>query len=251
MATGHWPAFGGKMNKKIRLGLFVFFIFFISVSCSNNKTKVIKVFGNGEVTYIPDIVTMTVKLKDVKPALKDAIANTNATSKKLLNLCKEYSIANEDIKTSYAQSGREYQWQNGKDIFVGFRSEQSIQITFRELNRIEEFTGEILALQVYSLGDFKYSHSKKNEFESEANLLALDDAKNAAEKMAERMNVKLGDVLFISDVDTSAPSYYYQDSYEAVSQNKSLYSSSGFVVAPGILASNKNVVVTFEIKNKK
>ncbi|MCR5606516.1 MAG: SIMPL domain-containing protein [Treponema sp.] len=238
------------MWKKNLVGMLLFLALFSITSCSNSKAKVIKVYGNGEVTYIPDIVTMTVKLKDVKPALKDAIANTNATSKKLLELCDKYSIADEDIKTSFAQSGKEYEYQNGKNIFVGFRSEQSIQITFRELQKIEEFTGEILALQVYSLGDFKYSHSKKSEYESEANLLALDDAKAAAEKMAARMNVKIGDVLYISDVDEPSYNYYgnYYNSYEYETMSKQLNSSSGFVVAPGILSSKKNVVVTFEIK---
>ncbi|WP_191017781.1 SIMPL domain-containing protein [Treponema zioleckii] len=236
--------------RKSLFGLIFILSIFSIVSCTDSKTKVIKVFGNGEVTYIPDTVTMTVKLKSVKPVLRDAISETNATSKKLLSLCKEYSILDEDIKTSFSQSGREYEYQNGRNVFVGFRSEQSIQITFRDLTRVEEFTGAILALQVYSLGDFRYSHSKKSEFESEANLLALDDAKAAAEKMAERMNVKIGEVLYISDVDTSEPSYYYRDSYESIAQNKSLNSSSGFVVAPGILASSKNVVVTFELKNK-
>jgi len=234
------------MYKKF-FGILLFSAVFLFISCSNNETKVIKVYGNGEVTYIPDTVTMTVKLKNVKPVLRDAIAETNATSKKLLNLCKEYAIPDEDIKTSYAESGREYEWQNGKNVFIGFRSEQAVQITFKELNRIEEFTGEILALQVYALEDFKYSHSKKNEFDSEANLLALDDAKSAAEKMAERMNVKIGEVVYISDVDSSEPSYYR--GYGAVAQNKSLNSSSGFVVAPGILASQKTVVVTFAIKD--
>lgn len=235
------------MNRKSVFGLLLVSVLFLNVSCAD-KTKVIKVYGNGEVTYIPDLVTMTVKLKDVKPVLRDAIANTNATSKKLLALCKEYAVADEDVKTSYVQSGKEYEWRNDRSVFTGFRSEQSVQITFRDLNRIEEFTGEILALQVYSLGDFRYGHSRESEFKTEANLLALDDAKSAAEKMAERMNVKIGDVLFISDVDTSEPYYYYHDSYEAVSMNKSLNSSSGFVVAPGILSSEKNVVVTFEIK---
>lgn len=235
------------MFKRLIFRVLFFSALFLCISCSNNKTKVIKVYGNGEVTYIPDTVTMTVKLKSVKPVLRDAIAETNATSKKLLSLCKEYAIPNEDIKTSYAESGREYEWQNGKDIFVGFRSEQAVQITFKELNRIEEFTGDILALQVYSLGDFKYGHSKKSEFESEANLLALDDAKSAAEKMAERMNVKIGEVVYISDVDSSEPSYY--QGYGAVAQNKSLNRSSGFVVAPGILSSQKTVIVTFTIKN--
>ncbi len=236
------------MIKKFLCAILLFSTLLLCISCSNNKAKVIKVYGNGEVTYIPDTVTMTVKLKNVKSVLRDAVADTNATSKKILSLCKEYSIPDEDIKTSYIETGKEYEWQNSKNVFIGYKSEQTFQITFKELNKIEEFSGDILALQVYSLGNFNYSHSKKIEFESEANLLALDDAKLAAEKMAERMNVKLGEVVYISDVDTKEPSYYYDYSYDAVSLNKSLNSSSGFVVAPGILASKKTVVVTFAIK---
>ena len=66
--------------------------------------------------------------------------------------------------------------------------------------------------------------------------------------MAERMEVSIGDVLYISDVDSIPPMVYYDSCYETMSENKSLNSTSGFVVAPGILATNKNVVVTFEIK---
>ena len=232
--------------RKMVAGALIACALFLNVSCSE-KARTIKVFGSGEVTYIPDIVTMTVNVKNVKPVLRDAIANTNATSKKLLELCKKYSVSDEDVKTSFAQSGREYEWKNGSEVFVGFRSEQSVQITFRELGRMEEFTGEILALQVYSLGDLKYSHSKKNKFESEANMLALDDAKSAAEKMAERMGVGIGDVLYISDVDADEP-VFYGTGYGLVAQNKSLNRSSGFVVAPGILSSEKKVVVVFEMK---
>lgn len=218
------------------------------VSCGGNKTRIIKVDGNGEVTYVPDMVTMTVTIKDVQPVLRDALANTKDISKKLLQLCKDYSIPDEDVKTSYSQTGREYKWQNGESVFIGFKAEQSFQITYKDLNRIEEFTGEILGLKVYSLGSFKYSHTKKSDYEAEANLLALDDAKLAAEKMAERMGLKVGKVLFISDVNTNAPMYYYEDSYEAEAENKSLSRASGFVVAPGILSSKKEVIVSFELK---
>lgn len=236
-----------KKITKILSALVILFLFAF-ISCSSEKTKVIKVYGSGEVTYVPDTVTMTVRIRDVKPVLRDAIANTNSTSKKLLALCKDYSISDENVKTSYVQTGKEYEWKNSKQVFMGYRSEQSVQITLKELDKIEKFTGDILALQVYSLGDFKYSHSKKSEYESESNLLALDDAKISAEKMAERMNVKLGSVLFISDVDTVAPDFYYSQYYETISQNKSLNSTSGYVVAPGILSSKKTVVVTFELK---
>lgn len=217
-------------------------------SCREGGTRVIKVFGNGEVTYIPDKVTMTVRLKDVQPVLRDAVANTNAQSRGLLELCRRHSVPDEDVKTSFAQSGREYEWRNGREVFVGFRSEQSVQITLRDLGRMEEFTGEILALRVHSLGDLRYGHSRESEFEGEANLLALDDAKAAAEKMAGRMNVRVGDVLYISDVDAGEPPNARTADYRLVAQNKSLNSSSGLVVAPGILSATKNVVVAFEIR---
>ena len=152
--------------------------------------------------------------------------------------------------TSYSETGREYEWNGNNRVFKGFRSEQSTKIKLKDISKLEEFTGKIFELQVYSIGSFKYSHSKQNEFDAEANLLALDDAKISAEKMAERMGVKICEVLYISDVDTaySYSAYAYESDYAAVSQNKSLNSTSGFVVAPGILSSNREVVVTYRIK---
>lgn len=234
--------------KKILFGIFVFAMAFFAVSCSGGKARVIKVGGSGEVTYVPDMVTMTVTVREVKPALKDAVQETNTTCKKILSLCKEYSVPEEDVKTSYAQTGKEYRWQDGKEVFLGYNSEQSLQITFKELNRLESFTGDILSLQVYSLGNFKYGHTKKTEFESEANLLALDNARTAAEKMAERLGVKVGKVLYISDIDSGSSMGVYAESADCMVMNKSMNRASGIVVAPGILSSTKAVAVAFEIK---
>ncbi len=239
------------LKRKIEVLVFSVLLSVVTMGCSNEGTRAIKVYGSGEVSYVPDTVTMTVTIKDIKPVMKDAITNTNTTCKALLSLFKKYSINDEDIKTSYAQTDREYEWENSKNVFKGFSSKQTIQVTYKDLSKIEEFTGDILALQVYSLGNFKYNHSNKSDYDSKANLLALDNAKNAAEKMAERMNVKLGKVLYISDVGPDDSFYYgtgYEGMFETASMNKSLDSSSGFVVAPGILASKKKVIVSFEIK---
>lgn len=236
--------------KKILTMAFGLSFLIMGVSCAKPGARTIKVIGNGELTYVPDTVSFTVTIKEIEPVLKSALATTKEKTQNLLKLCAEYSIPDEDVKTSYSETGREYEWNGNNRVFKGFRSEQSTKIKLKDISKLEEFTGKIFELQVYSIGSFKYSHSKQNEFDAEANLLALDDAKISAEKMAERMGVKICEVLYISDVDTaySYSAYAYESEYGAVSQNKSLNSTSGFVVAPGILSSNREVVVTYRIK---
>lgn len=222
---------------------------FTSFSCNNSKTRVIAVSGSGEVTYLPDMVTMTVTVKKVNPTLQESVDQTKESISEIMKVCKDYAIPDIDIKTSFAQTGKEYTWENNKQVFAGYKAEQTTEIILRDLTKFEEFTGKILAAKVHSLGSFKFGHSKKSEYESEAKLLALDDAKIAAEKMAERMNVKLGKVIYISDDAASfSYSYGYADEYEARSYSKNMAASSGFSVSPGLLKAQKGVTVTFEIK---
>lgn len=235
--------------KKTFFIMFLGFALFTSLSCSNKSKRVIAVSGSGEVTYLPDMVTMTVTVKKVNPTLQQSVDQTKESISEIMKVCKEYSIPDIDIKTSFAQTGKEYYWENNKQVFDGYKAEQTTEIILRDLDKFEEFTGKILAVKVHSLGSFRFGHSKKSEYESEANLLALDDAKLAAEKMAERMNVKLGKVIYISDnVAAYSYDYVYRDYEDSSSYySKNMASSSGFSVSPGLLKANKNVTVTFEI----
>ncbi len=235
--------------KKTLFFVLLAFALFTSFSCSGKTKRVIAVSGSGEVTYLPDMVTMTVSVKKVNPTLQASVDQTKESITEIMKVCKDYAIPDIDIKTSFAQTGKEYHWENNKQVFDGYKAEQTTEIIFRDLDKFEEFTGKILAVKVYSLGNFKFGHSKKSEYESEANLLALDDAKLAAEKMAERMNVKLGKVIYIAD-NVAAYSYSYGASYgtESVYMAKNMSSTSGFSVSPGLLKANKNVTVTYEIK---
>lgn len=58
--------------RKMVAGALIACALFLNVSCSE-KARTIKVFGSGEVTYIPDIVTMTVNVKNGKPPRKKNI----------------------------------------------------------------------------------------------------------------------------------------------------------------------------------
>ena len=100
-------------------------------------------------------------------------------------------------------------------------------------------------VNIASMNRMEFDHSDRTGFESEANLVALDNAKAAAEKMAQRMGVKLGDVLYISDsgVDYSG----YRESNGPMLYAKAA-ADGGVVASPGILSVTRNVLVKFQIK---
>jgi uncharacterized protein YggE len=215
------------------------------LSCVNNERK-IEVSGTGKVTFVPDTVEMSIRVKNVNPKLNDSLSQTKDTILRLLDLCAGYGIAKEDIKSSYVNTDKEYDHPRYGETskFIGYSASQSTLVTFRDLTKFEELSGAILALKITSMDAIHFTHSKLAEYESQADLLALDDAKNAAIQIAERMHVKLGDVLVISNTNTQNPddgSMRYAAAY-----SKSL--SSGIVLSPGILSVTRTVYTTFAIR---
>ena len=134
-----------------------------------------------------------------------------------------------------------------KKVFDGYASNQTTDIIFRDLDKLEEFTAQLMKLDIANMNRMEFDHSDRTGFESEANLVALDNAKEAAEKMAKRMGVKLGDVLYISDsgVDYSG---YREFSNAPMMYAKASADTGGVVASPGILSVTRNVLVKFAIK---
>jgi uncharacterized protein YggE len=213
-------------------------------SCSK-KERTINVSGTGTVTFVPDIIQMSITVKNVNPRLNDSLLKTKDTITKALAVCKNYKIDDIDIKSSYINSGKEYHWDSrtSTNKFDGYYAAQTTQITYRDLSKLEELSSELLKLNITSIDKIVFDHSSKEKYESEANLLALDNAKLSAQKIAERMGVKLKEIVYISDINGESG---YRDGYEVRAFSKSL--NTGIVASPGILSVSKNVHVVYRIK---
>jgi uncharacterized protein YggE len=179
--------------------------------------------------------------------LANSVSKTKNEIVKILNICSKYGVKDEDIKSSWISTNQEFHWQTDKKVFDGYASNQTTDIIFRDLDKLEEFTAKLMQLDIANMHRMEFDHSDRTGFESAANLVALDNAKEAAEKMAKRMGVKLGDVLYISDsgVDYSG---YREFSNAPMMYAKSSADTGGVVASPGILSVTRNVLVKFAIK---
>jgi len=76
-------------------------------------------------------------------------------------------------------------------------------------------------------------------------MLALDDAKQAALKIAERMKIGLGAVLSVASMGDSSGAVYGRG-FETQLMAKD--TGGGIALSPGLLAATKRVDVVFGIK---
>jgi hypothetical protein len=213
-------------------------------SCTQ-KERTINVSGTGTVTFVPDMVQMSITVKNVNPRLNDSLLQTKDTITKVLKVCNDFGIEDIDIKSSFINSGKEYHWdsRSSSDKFDGYYATQTTQITYRDLSKLEAFSSELLKLNITSIDNMVFDHSGKEKYESEAALLALDNAKLTAQKIAERMGVELKETVYISDINGESG---YRNGYELRAYSKSL--NAGIVASPGILSVSKNVQVVYKIK---
>ena len=229
-----------------KIVIFLCTVLILCSSCDKNS-KFLSVTGTGSVTFVPDLVKFSLTVRQTDPVLANSVSKTKNEVVKILDICAKFGVKEEDIKSSWISTNQEFHWQTDKKVFDGYASNQTTDIIFRDLDKLEEFTSQLMMLDIANMNRMEFDHSDRTGFESEANLVALDNAKEAAAKMAERMGVKLGDVLYISDsgVDYSG---YREFSNAPMMYAKAAADAGGVVASPGILSVTRNVLVKFAIK---
>ena len=229
-----------------KIVIFLCAVLILCSSCDKNS-KFISVTGTGSITFVPNLVKFSLTVRQTDPVLANSVSKTKNEVVKILDICAKFGVKEEDIKSSWISTNQEFHWQTDKKVFDGYASNQTTDIIFRDLDKLEEFTSQLMMLDIANMNRMEFDHSDRTGFESEANLVALDNAKEAAAKMAERMGVKLGDVLYISDsgVDYSG---YREFSNAPMMYAKAAADAGGVVASPGILSVTRNVLVKFAIK---
>ena len=94
----------------------------------------ITVTGEGFIDAEPDMLDLRVDLFAIKLTLKEAKAEVDQRYRDALKTIKQYKIADTDIKLTRINSQLEYDWNNQRRSFKGYRVSRNLQISIRDLN---------------------------------------------------------------------------------------------------------------------
>lgn len=142
---------------------------------------------------------LSLKAYNTKPALKDAVIETQSAINQILVVCHKYIQGDEDIKVSNVATNKDYEYNGNRQVFKGYSAQQVLEVRLKDIRQIEKFTEELLATKISSIENIRYNHSKADSIQRVVNLMALTDAKKTAEKMCEQMNVGLGKIIYLSN----------------------------------------------------
>ncbi len=229
---------------------------FLLVGCQTLEKReaaprIIEVVGIGKIKTLPDQVEISIKSEFTRPNMRDAVRETQNTIDEVLKVARKYAKDSYDIKTSNISANKDYEYVGQKSVFRGYQASQAMDITLKDISRFEKFTEEILATRVSQIENLTFSNSQVDSILREVDMLAIDDARNSAEKICGRTHVKLGKILRISNYGPSAEDPAELDG-PRVSGRIGLFNKEiggrGFQVLPEIMVYSKTAFVTYEIE---
>jgi uncharacterized protein YggE len=208
--------------------------------------KKITVSGSAETEVTPDIIYLSISLKEyLKDNNSKKRVEITELENQLYNAVLKAGIAKEDLMVNNVSS---YNYVTEKKKNPDFLASKQYRLKVSDLNKWNEIIGAIDPKGISSTSIESYDYSKITALKKELKIKALQAAKEKAQYMVEALGEKLGGVIDIQEINNEA---YPQPMYRAnVMMMKAEDSSGGSAPELDFKKIKLNYVVNtvFEIK---
>lgn len=225
--------------------------------------NVVTVSGKGEVLAVPDIATINFTVKETSESVSSAQKLATEKINKITALLKEKGIEEKDIKTTSYNIYPKQEWRydtgtaeclvgypcppNGRSVIIGYDVSQTTQVKVREVEKAGDLLSLIGNEEISNVSGLQFSIDDEDSLKAEARSLAIADAKEKAQKLADDLGVKLKTIVSFNE-EGNRPIY----DYGYGGDSKMMYSSvEAGLGAPELSMGEdtiiSNVSITFEI----
>jgi uncharacterized protein YggE len=216
---------------------------FLLASCQNQSApssknfKAIMLKSGGLVTVSPDMASFRIELECLDASLMKSKECLAEKSKELMAKLLAFGVKKEDIQTSAVSMNKSYKWMNGNQVFEGYKTSTSVNLSVRDLNKLEALYSDLLENKNLQVNGLSYSHSKQDSLENEAYLKALENSNALSEQLLKKLPeskkeiLKIGNVELSSSIQTSDDMENLRGNYNykslEVSENSNISISTG------------------------
>ena len=165
----------------------------------------VTVIGSGEVQGTPDTLTVSAAMEAIAADVTGALNQTSQRQQAVIGALTGAGIEQKDISTTQVTLAPQYN-SDGTSI-ASYRASNAIDVKIRDAAR----ASDILALIVTTGGDntrinsVNYSIADDSALVRDARTRAFEDAKDRAQQYAELSGLDLGEVVSISEADSTQP----------------------------------------------
>lgn len=234
--------------------LFVLFVCSLLVTnlARAEELRIVSVRGEGEVKIKPDMARLDLQVHSMaKTAKASQEKNAVEMSRVQKVLSSEFGVPTKEIQTSGFQLNPDYRYENnGKQVFLGYRTMHSLNITVKNLEKLGPILDKVVGKGAedvgVSLGGVSFDSDKRKDYELQALELAMKNAQFRADALARFSKKNIKGVRRISDSSVSyQPFRPMAPGGAMLMEAKS--ADSATPIAAGEIAVNSSVAVDFDL----
>jgi len=210
---------------------------------SNKRT--ISSNGISTMKSMPDLTTVYIRI-DTSASTADESKDQNSKISEAVMVSLLKIVENKDIETQQFNIYPEYDWSEGKQKLLGYKTTNSLKVKLTDFTKIGDVIDAAIdsgASGIDSI-NFEISDDKKSELKKQVLEKASQDAREKAESVAKGLNAKLGKLVSVSAADYDYRPYSI---YTMEAGGVSAAKEAATNVNPQELEVSANVQVTFEI----
>lgn len=220
---------------------------------ANGQLATITVSGEGEVTAVPDIATVTFTVRETAKTVPEAQKATEKKVKEALAAMKSLGVAEKDMKTLSYTVNPKYEYNqiycittpcpSGKNVLVGYDVANTIQVKVRKVDLAGDVLGAIGKANITEVSGPDFTVDDMDKVEAEAKEKAIANAKEKAKATAKSLGVSLGSISQYNE-DGGYQPYYRAE----VATFKAMGSASDAVSVPqGESVIKARVTITYTL----
>lgn len=168
-------------------------------SVVTQKSTTFDVNGEGKVTAVPDIASVSVGIRSQGSTVKSAQEQINSVINKVSDAVKGLGIDKKDIQTTNYSVYPDYDYSKSPQRIKGYSASTSLSIKVKDMDKVNNVIDAATANGANEVSGISFEVNDKTKAENEAREKAVADAKFKAENAAKIAGFKLGRIINYSE----------------------------------------------------
>lgn len=202
----------------------------------------LSVKGYAEVKAEPDVVNLNFTVSAVKKKSADAYKSVEARMTAFAKALDDLNDESLEIISENISISPQYTYKDNKSIFAGYKANRAVTVKTSDFAKISKITELATQSGVDIIESFVYEIKDPKALQIKADELAMQDAKDKAERLSRGFNVKIVKACSLRFADASE-----RPMMRVMSANKALVSES-FPYSPQNQTVSSTVMAEFLIE---
>ena len=187
--------------KRIALLVFVFVSSLANAQIVQQQPQ-INVSGEGKVMVMPDQAVVTIGVVNTGADAAEVKKKNDETTAAVVKYLKSIKLPESDYQTQRVNLHRNYDYTKKKYSYV---ASQTMSITLKDISKYDSMMMGLMDAGINDIQGVEFKTSKLSQYESEARVKAVENARQKANDYAGALGVKVGAPLLVTD--NSQPFY--------------------------------------------